>query len=118
MAVSLAQFGVQAAFVTKLPDNPIGQAAVNSLRRFGVDTSDIVRGGKRIGIYFMEKGASQRPSKVVYDRAGSAISEADPSEFDWEKFWPARLVPLPALRRRWARKPRPPVWRRQRPPAS
>ena len=85
VAVSLAQFGVQAAFVTKLPDNPIGQAAVNSLRRFGVDTSDIVRGGKRIGIYFMEKGASQRPSKVVYDRAGSAIAEADPSEFDWEK---------------------------------
>ena len=83
VAVSLAQFGEDASFVTKLPDNPIGQAAVNSLRRFGVNTDRIVRGGKRVGIYFLEKGASQRPSKVVYDRAGSAIAEADKSDFDW-----------------------------------
>ncbi|HHW45342.1 MAG TPA: sugar kinase [Clostridiales bacterium] len=85
VAVSLANFGFDAAFVTKLPDNPIGQAAVNSLRRFGVDTKNIVRGGKRVGIYFLEKGASQRPSKVVYDRAGSAIAEATTSDFNWEE---------------------------------
>jgi 2-dehydro-3-deoxygluconokinase len=83
VAVSLANFGVDAAFVTKLPAHEMGQAAVNSLRQFGVDTSRIVRGGKRIGIYFLEKGASQRPSKVVYDRAYSAIAEANPSDFDW-----------------------------------
>ncbi|MDR1127221.1 MAG: sugar kinase [Treponema sp.] len=83
VAVSLANFGVDAAFVTKLPAHEIGQSAVNSLRQFGVDVSRIVRGGKRVGIYFLEKGASQRPSKVVYDRAYSAIAEAEPSEFDW-----------------------------------
>ena len=71
VAVSLANFGVDAAFVTKLPKHEIGQAGINSLRRFGVDTDDIVRGGDRVGIYFLEKGASQRPSKVIYDRAGS-----------------------------------------------
>ena len=69
VAVSLANFGVDAAFVSKLPTHFVGQAAVNSLRKFGVDTSLIVRGGDRIGIYFVEKGASQRPSKVIYDRA-------------------------------------------------
>jgi 2-dehydro-3-deoxygluconokinase len=84
VAVSLAQFGMDAAFVTKLPAHEIGQAAVNSLRGFGVDTSFIVRGGNRIGIYFLEKGASQRPSKVIYDRAHSAIAEAGPSDFDWK----------------------------------
>ena len=84
VAVSLANFGLHAAYITKLPENEIGQAAVNSLRRFGVDTSGIVRGGSRVGIYFLEKGASQRPSKVVYDRAGSAIAQADPSDFDWD----------------------------------
>ena len=67
VAVSLANYGVNAAFVTKLPSHEIGQAAVNSLRKFGVDTSKIVRGGDRVGIYYCEKGASQRPSKVVYD---------------------------------------------------
>lgn len=84
-AVSLANFGCDAAFITKLPTHEIGQAAVNSLRRFGVDTSGIVRGGDRVGIYFLEKGASQRPSKVIYDRAHSAIAEAKASEFDWKK---------------------------------
>ncbi|MDR2536270.1 MAG: sugar kinase [Treponema sp.] len=83
VAVSLAHFGLDAAFVTKLPKHEIGQAAVNKLREFGVDTSKIVRGGNRIGIYFLEKGASQRPSKVIYDRAGSAIAEAVPGDFDW-----------------------------------
>lgn len=84
VAVSLANFGLDAAFVTKLPKHEIGQAAVNSLRRYGVDTSLITRGGDRVGIYFLEKGASQRPSKVIYDRAGSAIATAAPSDFDWD----------------------------------
>lgn len=84
VAVSLANFGLDAAFVTKLPGHEIGQAAVNSLRRYGVDTRHIVRGGDRVGIYYLEKGASQRPSKVIYDRAGSAIACAKPGEIDWD----------------------------------
>ena len=84
VAVSLANYGMDAAFVTKLPAHSIGQAAVNSLRRYGVDTSKIVRGGERVGIYFNEKGASQRGSVCIYDRAHSAIQQADPSEFDWD----------------------------------
>ena len=84
VAVSLANYGMSAAFVTKLPAHEIGQAAVNSLRRFGVDTSAIVRGGDRVGIYYNEKGASMRPSKVIYDRAGSAIATAKPEDFDWD----------------------------------
>lgn len=87
VAVSLANFGMDAAFVTKLPQHEIAQAAVNSLRKYGVDTSGIVRGGERIGIYYLEKGASQRPSKVVYDRAGSAIALADNNDFDWDKIF-------------------------------
>ena len=85
VAVSLANFGMDAAFVTRLPNHEIGQAAVNSLRSYGVDTSKIVRGGDRVGIYFLEKGASQRPSKVIYDRAGSAIASAESRDFDWDK---------------------------------
>lgn len=84
VAVSLANFGDNASFVTKLPEHEIGQMAVNSLRKFGVDTSLIVRGGERVGIYYCEKGASQRPSKVIYDRAGSSIALSDPEEFDWD----------------------------------
>lgn len=83
VAVSLANYGLDARYVTKIPAHEIGQAAVDSLRRFGVDTSKIVRGGKRVGIYFLEKGASQRASKVIYDRAGSAIAEATTADFDW-----------------------------------
>ncbi len=83
VAVSLANFGQHAVFVTKLPCHEIGQMAVNSLRKLGVDTSEIIRGGDRIGIYYCEKGASQRSSKVIYDRAGSAISSADNGDFDW-----------------------------------
>ncbi len=83
VAVSLANFGINAAYVTKLPKHEIGQKAINSLREFGVDTSHIARGGARIGIYFLEKGASQRPSKVIYDRAGSAIATAEKADFDW-----------------------------------
>ena len=85
VAVSLANYGEKAVFVTKLPSHEIGQAALNSLRRYGVDTSEIVRGGARLGIYYCEKGASQRPSKVIYDRAHSAIAEAKREEFDWER---------------------------------
>ncbi|MBQ6756221.1 MAG: sugar kinase [Oscillospiraceae bacterium] len=87
VAVSLANYGADAAFVTKLPAHAIGQAAVNSLRRYGVDTSMIVRGGDRVGIYYNEKGASQRPSVCIYDRAHSAIQESDPSDFDWDKIF-------------------------------
>ncbi len=87
VAVSLANYGLDAAFVTKLPSHSIGQAAVNSLRRYGVDTSGIVRGGERVGIYFNEKGASQRGSVCIYDRAGSAIQKASPSEFDWDSIF-------------------------------
>ena len=87
VAVSLANYGQDAAFVTKVPSHEIGQAAVNELRRYGVDTSLIVRGGDRLGIYFAEKGASQRPSKVIYDRAGAAISQASTADFDWEKIF-------------------------------
>ena len=84
VAVSLANYGMDAAFVSKLPTHEIGQMAVNSLRKFGVDTSRIVRGGERVGIYYCEKGASQRPSKVIYDRAYAAIAMAKKADFDWD----------------------------------
>lgn len=87
VSVSLANFGIDASFVTKLPKHEIGQAAINALRRYGVDTTYIARGGNRIGIYFLEKGASQRPSKVIYDRAGSSISTAFIDDFDWEQIF-------------------------------
>ena len=87
VSVSLANYGIDAAFVTKLPAHAIGQAAVNSLRRYGVDTSKIVRGGDRVGIYFNEKGASQRGSVCIYDRANSAISKASREDFDWDKIF-------------------------------
>lgn len=87
VAVSLSSFGYDASFVTKLPKHEIGQAAVNSLRKFGVDTKEIVRGGDRVGIYYLEKGASQRPSKVIYDRAHSSIAEAKKEDFNWEQIF-------------------------------
>ncbi len=87
VAVSLANYGMDAAFVSKVPAHEIGQCAVNELRRYGVDTSLMLRGGARLGIYFCEKGASQRPSKVIYDRAGSSIATAEASEFDWDKIF-------------------------------
>ena len=83
VAVSLANYGIDTAFVTKLPEHAIGQAAVNSLRHYGVDTSMIVRGGDRVGIYYLEKGASQRGSVCIYDRAHSSIQESSASEYDW-----------------------------------
>ena len=84
VAVSLANYGMDSVYVTKLPKHAIGQAAVDSLRYFGVDTSKIVRGGERIGIYYLEKGASQRGSVCIYDRAYSAIQMAQPEDFDWD----------------------------------
>ena len=84
VAVSLANYGMDVAYVTKLPAHAIGQAAVNSLRRYGVDTTKIVRGGDRVGIYFNEKGASQRGSVCIYDRAHSAIQLASTADFDWD----------------------------------
>src|SRR5690554_5579840 len=85
VAVSLANYGLESYFVTKLPAHEIGQAAVNHLRRFGVRTDFIVRGGDRIGIYFLETGASQRPSKVIYDRAHAAITTLREGEINWER---------------------------------
>jgi 2-dehydro-3-deoxygluconokinase len=84
VAVSIAQFGLPAVYVTALPENPIADACVAELRRFGVDTSTIVRGKGRLGIYFLEGGANQRPSKVVYDRAGSTIALAKPGDVNWD----------------------------------
>lgn len=87
VAVSLANYGMDAAFVSKVPAHEIGQCAVNELRHFGVDTRMMVRGGDRLGLYFVEKGASQRASKVIYDRAGSAIAKATAADFDWNKIF-------------------------------
>lgn len=84
VAVSLSNFGLQASFVTRLPENSIGDAAINELRKYGVNTNYIARGGERVGIYFYEKGASVRPSKVIYDRAYSAIAEAKCGDIDWK----------------------------------
>lgn len=87
VAVALSNFGDEAEFVTALPDNDIGRAACRELMRYGVKTDNIVYTGDRLGIFFAEKGASQRPSKVIYDRKNSAIALADPSSFDWEKIF-------------------------------
>lgn len=87
VSVSLANYGLDSAYVTKLPAHEIGQCALNALRKYGVDTSLIVRGGDRLGVYFVEKGASQRPSKVIYDRAASAIALAKKEDFDWNRIF-------------------------------
>ncbi|MCH5188665.1 MAG: sugar kinase [Oscillospiraceae bacterium] len=84
VAVSLANYGMDAEFVTKLPDNPIGAACLASLRQHNVKVDNIAKGGERLGIYFVEKGASQRASNVVYDRAHSSIATAEPGDFDWD----------------------------------
>ncbi len=83
VAVALANYGLDAAFVTALPDNDIAEACIREVRSFGVDTRHIARGGERMGIYFLEAGANQRPSKVIYDRANSAIAQVDADAFDW-----------------------------------
>lgn len=84
VAVALANYGLDAGFVSALPDNDIGESAIRELRKFGVDTSNVIRSGDRVGIYYLETGANQRPSKVVYDRAGSSICMAESGSFDWE----------------------------------
>jgi len=87
VAVALCNFGMQAAFVTALPDNDIGTSAIRELRSFGVNTDYVRRAGDRVGIYFLESGANQRPSNVIYDRAGSSISEAQSGDFDWQEIF-------------------------------
>ncbi|MCZ2338478.1 MAG: sugar kinase, partial [Chitinophagales bacterium] len=87
VAVALCNYGLQGVFVSIVPENAIGQSAINHLRRFGVDTQFMVRGGKRLGIYFLETGASMRPSQVIYDRADAAIVEADVIDFDFDKIF-------------------------------
>lgn len=87
VAVSLANYGLESFFLSKLPEHEIGQAAVNHLRRYGVNDKFIIRGGDRIGIYFLESGASQRASKVIYDRTNSAISTISKDEVDWENLF-------------------------------
>ena len=85
VAVALANYGLDAMFVTALPDNDIGDAAIRELRSFGVDTRLVRRSGERVGIYYLETGANQRPSKVVYDRAASSICECGPDDFNWDE---------------------------------
>ena len=85
VAVSLATLGNDVSYVTKVPEHQVGQTAINEIRRFGVDTTRILRGGGRVGIYYFEKGTNIRPTSVVYDRAYSAIAMAEAEEFDWEK---------------------------------
>ena len=87
VAVSVANYGGDVKFVTKLPDNDLSRRCIRILRGYRVNTDDVIFGGDRMGIYFVEKGASQRPSKIIYDRKYSAISQADPSEFDWDKIF-------------------------------
>jgi len=85
VSAALCNYGLHGTFVTKVPNNPIGQSAINHLRRYGVDTQFIVRGGDRLGIYFLETGASMRASQVVYDRSGASIADVDSTEFDFDK---------------------------------
>lgn len=87
VAVSLAGFGVEASYVSKVPEHEIGQAAINVLRRYGVSTEHVLRGGSRLGVYFLETGASQRGGKVIYDRAGSSIATAGREEFEWDRIF-------------------------------
>lgn len=87
VAVSLANYGEDVAYLTALPDNAVAQACINSMRYFGVDTSMILRQGERIGVYYVEKGQSQRPSKVIYDRKNSSISQVKRTDFDWDKIF-------------------------------
>lgn len=85
VAVSLANYGFDSVYVTRLPENDIAESCIRDLRKYGVDTRHIVRGGDRVGIYFLETGAVARPSKVIYDRANSAIAEIKPGMVDWKE---------------------------------
>mgnify|MGYP002642556221 CR=1 FL=1 len=94
VAVSLAHYGNEVYFITRLPKNSIGDAAENSLRKYGVKTDFISRGGSRLGIYFLEHGASIRPSKVVYDRANSAVSQLETGMINWKEVFQTISVHL------------------------
>src|ERR1700730_3854945 len=85
VAAAICNYGLNGTFVSKVPDNALGQAAINHLRRYGVDTQYVARGGKRLGIYFLETGASMRASNVIYDRSGASIADADLKDFDLDK---------------------------------
>lgn len=85
VAAALCNYGLNGTFVSKVPNNAIGQSAINHLRRYGVETQFIAKGGDRLGIYFLETGASMRASQVIYDRAGAAIADVNPEDFDWDK---------------------------------
>lgn len=87
VAVSLANYGLDVSYVTKVPSHDVGAIVVNEMRRFGVETKDIIRGGNRLGVFYLEKGASQRPSKVIYDRAGSSFAESLAEEYDWDEIF-------------------------------
>ena len=87
VAVSLSLFGIDTTFISAIPKNDIGQACINYIRQFGVNTNSILRSGNRLGIYFLESGASMRASKVIYDRSGSSISEIKPGDIDWKKIF-------------------------------
>ena len=87
VGISVANYGHESVFVSKLPKHEIGQIAINALRKYGVNTNFIARGGERIGLYYAETGASMRPSKVIYDRANSAIAEAKTEDFDFDKIF-------------------------------
>jgi len=89
VAISLACFGHHAIYVTCIPENPVGEGCIRSLQKWGVDTGHIQRSGSRLGIYFLEIGAAQRPSRVIYDRAHSAISEVKPGSIDWDTIFKA-----------------------------
>ena len=105
VAVSLANFGVQSEFLTVVPDNDVGRASLNALRYFGVDTSKTFFKNGRMGLYYLEKGASQRPSKVIYDRAYSSIALAEPTDFDWEALFDVAIDPEKARAYRASSKP-------------
>src|ERR1017187_1852872 len=87
VAAGLCSYGLQGTFVSKVPENSLGQSAINHLRRYGVDTQFVVRGGNRLGIYFLENGVSMRASQVIYDRSGSSFSEAKTDDFDFDKIF-------------------------------
>src|SRR4029077_14440002 len=87
VCAALCNYGLHGVFISKVPNNTIGQSAINHLRRYGVDTQHIVRGGDRLGIYFLETGASMRASQVIYDRAGAAIADAEIGDFNFDKIF-------------------------------
>ena len=91
VSAALCNYGLNGTFVSKVPNNAIGQSAINHLRRYGVDTQFVARGGDRLGIYFLETGASMRASQVIYDRAGASIADVDASEFDFRNI---RSLPM------------------------